>query len=104
MHRTFITIAAALATLSSAQAAVQTVEADNGSVYRITEIRPTGLGSVDAVVYPPGAPGDYIEPMGIHFDCKGHMKRFDRMGPMTYVPPHSVAGRIAEIACAKPRS
>ena len=37
---------------------------------------------MEAIVYPSGAPGDYIEPMGLFFDCKGHMKRFDRMEPM----------------------
>jgi hypothetical protein len=99
--RTIIAISTAitLATLSGAQAAVQTVEADNGEVYRITEIRPAMVGGVEAIVYPPGAPGDYTEPMGLLFDCKGHMKHFNLMGPMTYVPPRSVAGRIAAIAC-----
>jgi hypothetical protein len=105
MRHTIIAIAAAaLAFIPSAHAAVQTVEADNGAVYRITETRPAVMGGVEAIVYPPSAPGDYVDPMGLWFDCKGHMKRFDRMGPMTYVPPHSVAGRIAQIACARTHS
>ena len=81
--RHIIITAAAIAFISSAHAAVQTVEADNGTVYRITEIRPSlSGGGMEAIVYPSGAPGDYIEPMGLFFDCKGHMKRFDRMEPM----------------------
>ena len=104
MRHTIIASAAALAFIHNAHAAVQTVEADNGAVYRITETRQSVAGGMEAVVYPPGAPNDDVDPMLLWFDCKGHMKRFDRMGPMKYVPPNSVAGRIAQIACARTHS
>jgi hypothetical protein len=88
---------------SSAQAAVQTVEADNGAVYRITGINPTGFGGVDAIVYPPGAPGDFITPMQIRFDCHGHMRVHSYSyvsDPVEYIPPRSVGSGLAQVACA----
>jgi hypothetical protein len=84
---------------SSAHAAVQTVEADNGAVYRIVEVTHSRSGTASASVYPPDG-----GPLLISFDCAGHMIIYSldahAGGPSQYVPPRSVAGRIAQIACA----
>jgi len=98
MRRTFIAIAAALATLSSAQAA-QSVEADNGLIYRVIEITHGRSGSAQASVY---SPEDDL--LSISFDCAGHMMIYSTdahsFGPSQTVPPRSVAGKIAQLACA----
>jgi hypothetical protein len=97
MRRTIIALAA-IATLSSAHAAVQTVEADNGAVYRIVEITHGRGGIANASVYSPD--GDALN---ISFDCAGHMvitsMNAQASGPYQSVPPRSVAGRIGQLAC-----
>jgi hypothetical protein len=102
------TIAAALATLSSVYAFTPRnltgpiVEADNGQRYQLEDISPYGRG-VQLNVYISGAPGEIILPTRMLFDCHGHMMTFgEEMGEhsqWSYVPPHSVASRIAQIAC-----
>jgi hypothetical protein len=97
MRRTFIAIAAALATLSSAQAAVQTVEADNGTVYEIlwTSRDANGANGAQAQILTPDN-----ETVNMMFSCEGHM-----MFPSGWraIPPRSVAGRISQIACTGAR-
>jgi hypothetical protein len=99
MFRTIIAISTAitLSTLSGAQAAVQTVEADNGEVYHIVQITHGRGGQAAADVSAPDGN------LNISFDCDGQMTVYSygahAFGPMQYVPPRSVAGRIAAIAC-----
>lgn len=95
MRRILLTIAATLATLSSAQAAIQTVEADNGAVYRIMQIERWTNGTSQASIADPDG-----EVMNFVFDCRGHMASFAG-GGMRSIPPRSVAGRIAQIACGR---
>jgi hypothetical protein len=86
-----ITIVAVCATLS----AVQTVEDDNGAVYRILHVtHPWRDGPAQAQVATPD--NDVVN---LLFDCHGHMAPFD--SGMRSIAPRSVAGRIAEIACAE---
>lgn len=87
-------------TISSASAASQTVEADNGGVYRIEDIGHDIHGGAAVIVYGPSAPGDVTAPMQLAFDCRGHMVNQIGMSAPVYVPPRSVAGRIEAIACA----
>ena len=99
MRHIFIA-AAALAFIPSAHATQwPTVEADNGAVYGIAKVLPTGFGSVQVLVLPPGAAGDLVRPIQIQFDCHGHIRNYG--GALEYIPPNSVAGRIAQIACAR---
>ena len=88
---------AALATLSGAHAAVQTVEADNSAVYRIMDmVHPSPqYGNAQAQIATPDG-----QVMNFVFDCRGHMASFAG-GGMRSIPPRSVAGRIAAIACGK---
>src|SRR5580704_12001817 len=99
MRRTIIvaiSTAITLATLSGAYAAVQAVEADNGAVYRIMDmVHPSPqYGNAQAQIADPDG-----NIMNFVFDCRGHMASFAG-GGMRSVPPRSVAGRIAQIACA----
>jgi hypothetical protein len=93
--------AAALAFVPSAHA--QTIEADNGAVFKIINLihpDPSSYeGTAQAQIYTPDG-----ELVSLMFDCKGHMKRMDLMGPMTSIPPRSVGGRIGQIACARTHS
>jgi hypothetical protein len=97
MRRTIIAIAAAFATLSGAQAAVQTGEADNGEVYRVLQTIHSRDGTAQAQI---ATPDDDV--MNFVFDCRGHMASFSG-GGMRSIPSRSVAGRIAQIACAAPK-
>jgi hypothetical protein len=95
MTRTFIAIAVTLATLSSAQAQ-QTIEADNGAVYRIIQTRHYDDGTAQTAVSTPD-----VDTIGLIFDCRGHMAT--QSSGMHSIAPHSVAGRISQIACAGPK-
>jgi hypothetical protein len=103
MNRTIIAITAALATLSSAHAFTPRnltgpiVESENGQRYQIEDITRREGGFVELNIYVHGAPGDLIAPERMMFDCRGHMYN----GAWAYVPPRSVAGRIAAIACGR---
>jgi hypothetical protein len=101
MMRYILIAAAALAFVPSARA--QTIEADNGAVFKIinlTHPNPSSYeGTAEAQIYTPDG-----ELVSLMFDCKGHMKRMDIMGPMTYIPPRSVGGKIGRIACARTHS
>jgi hypothetical protein len=101
--RIFIAIAAAaLAFVPSAHATQwPTVEADNGAIFQIARVLPTGFGSVQVLIIPAGAHGDLVRPVQIQFDCHGHIRNYG--GALEYVPPRSVAGRIADIACGANR-
>jgi hypothetical protein len=101
----FIAIAlTALALIPSAQAlynkADRTVEADNGAVYEILYITRNATQANAHILTPDN------EELHFQFDCHGHMMvshGFDSSSIRT-VPPRSVAGRIAEIACAGPKT
>jgi hypothetical protein len=95
--RHIIIAAAALAFVPSAYA--QTIEADNGAVFKIIQvIHPSRDGGVgQAQVYTPD--GQIIN---LLFDCRGNMAPFD--GHMHSIPPRSVGGRIGQIACARTHS
>ncbi len=73
------------------------IESDNGQRYQIEDVTPYPGGGVQLNVYVHGAPGDVMAPERMLFDCRGHM--YD--GSWAYVPPRSVAGRFAQIACGK---
>jgi hypothetical protein len=100
-----ISTAITLATLSGAQAFTPrnltgpVVESDNGQRYQIEDITRREGGFVELNIYVHGAPGDIMAPERMMFDCRGHMYN----GAWAYVPPRSVAGRIAQIACSKAR-
>jgi hypothetical protein len=100
MNRTIIAITAALATLSSAHAAVQTVEADNGAVYEILYTTHDPMtGEAHAHVLTPDN-----EEIHIVFDCHGRMiipSVYSVRAPIRAIPPRSVAGRVAAIACGR---
>jgi hypothetical protein len=93
--RIFIAIAAAaIAFVPSAHATVQTVEADNGAVFEIlwtSRSDPSGTNGAAAQILTP----DH-ETVNMMFNCRGQM-----MFPegLRAIPPRSVAGRIAQIAC-----
>jgi hypothetical protein len=79
-------------TLSAAHAAVQTVEADNGEVYRVMQTIHSRDGTAQAQIATPDN-----DVMNFVFDCRGHMAT--QTSGMRSIPPRSVAGRIAAIAC-----
>jgi hypothetical protein len=82
------------------------VEADNGSAYAIdlNSIAKRGRETV-AIICPVEAgvcvPRNMFR---VAFDCKGHYVDIDHGGGPTAAPPHSLIGRMADIACAKTSS
>jgi hypothetical protein len=107
MRRTLIVIAlTALAFIPSAQAQQPiwgpTVEADNGQQYQLANIAHLKSGMAWALLYTWRAPGEGSLPDRVLFDCRGHMQfEGDYITPMSYIPPRSVAGRLAELSCTK---
>jgi hypothetical protein len=104
MRRTIIAITAALATLSSAQAAVQTVEADNGAVYRILgiHVQATKFQGISQTYVTTEVADDSNEMTYLTFDCNGSFSLETASGSHSgwrHIPARSVAGRIAQIAC-----
>jgi hypothetical protein len=101
MRRTIvvaISTAITLATLSEAQAAVQTVEADNGAVYEILYTARNADHAEAHILTPDNEEIRFI------FDCHGRMivgSDFNSSN-IRSIPPRSVAGRIAQIACGMP--
>jgi hypothetical protein len=96
-HSLIAIAAAALAFIPTAYAAVQTVEADNGAVYRIIQTRYySDNGTAVALVSTPD-----VEQTSFLFDCQGRRMAIGNSMLMRSIPPRSVAGRIADIACAK---
>jgi hypothetical protein len=80
-----------------------TIEADNGAVFKVelNSITHFNNGSADMVVY--AVQGDAYEPANLTryiFDCHGHYMDTANMGTTLYAPPKSVAGQMANIACA----
>jgi hypothetical protein len=71
------------------------VESENGQRYQIEDITPYPGGGVQLNVYVHGAPGDVMAPERMLSVAAG----ICTMGSWAYVPPRSVAGRIAQIAC-----
>lgn len=69
MRRSILALAV-IAPISIAHAE-QTVEADNGGVYRIDQIAHDIHGGAEALVYGPSAPGDIVAPVDLVFDCHG---------------------------------
>jgi hypothetical protein len=81
----------------------QIIKAENGAVYQIdlNSIRALDRGRAEAVIYI--VEGDTFNPTNMKrmlFDCRGHMTDISGgNGPTTYVPPLSVGGQLAAIAC-----
>jgi hypothetical protein len=101
MRHILIAAAAALAFIPSAHAAQwPTVEADNGAVYRILDMVHPSPRHSDAQAQIEDPDGRI---MNFVFDCQGHMASFSG-GGMRSIAPRSVAGRIAQIACARTHS
>jgi hypothetical protein len=105
--RIFIAIAAAaLAFIPSAYALTAKkltgpfVEADNGLQYALGNIAPYPGGGVEAEIYALRGPGEPVLPNRMLFDCRGNM--YD--GSWAYIPPRSVANKLAQIACARTHS
>ena len=82
----------------------QRIEADNGAVFQLdmSSIHRFGNGTAEATVY--SVQGDAFNPENLRrlwFDCHGHYQ--DTTGPRIsqtlYAAPHSMAGRISDIAC-----
>ncbi len=100
MCRAIVAIASAItiATLSGAYGAVQTVEADNGAVYRILQVvHPWNGGPAR-----PKSPRR-ITMLSIYYSiAMGTWRRL--ISGMRAIAPRSVAGQIAEIACAEANS
>jgi hypothetical protein len=101
MRHTIIAIAAAaLAFMPSAQAAIGTVEADNGTVYQIGAVHvpydrsypiTAEIYSDDGLVF-------------ITLDCNGSFSLQTQSGSGTgwrHIPSRSVTAKIAQISCAK---
>jgi hypothetical protein len=83
----------------------QSVEADNGALYKIdlNSISHLNNGTADAIVYAVDGAGYNPENMRrLWFDCHGHYQDLTGpgVGPTQYAPPRSIAGRLSEIACA----
>jgi hypothetical protein len=82
----------------------QTLEALDGSVYKIDQksISHMSNGSAELIVY--AVEGDAYNPTNVRrlwFDCQGHYQ--DHTGGISatlYAPPRSVAGQLSAIACA----
>lgn len=83
----------------------QTVEADNGAIYKVdvNSISHYNNGTADVTVY--FVEGSGFNPENTHrlwFDCRGHFRDQTNppFGATQYAPPRSTAGRLSEIACA----
>jgi hypothetical protein len=81
----------------------KTIQADNGSVFKVelNSITHFNNGSADMVVY--AVQSDAYDPRNLTryiFDCHGHYMDTANMGTTLYAPPRSVAGQMANIACA----
>ena len=81
----------------------KTIEADNGAVYQVDlkSIQRYNTGAVDVIVY--AIENHAYNPRRLFLDCQGRY-RDDTMGGAhddRYAPPRSVAGRVAEVACAR---
>jgi hypothetical protein len=81
------------------------IEADNGAVFQIdlNSITPWKTGEAQAQIYI--SQGDIFAPSNLRsilFDCRGHMTdiSFGSGMPTIDVPPKSVGGQLATIACA----
>ena len=82
------------------------LEAENGEFTKVdTNFRRSSVGSVEAVIYTYTAADKMFDPSRLRrllFDCAGHyMDVTGPMGPQMDAPSHSVAGRIATMACAR---
>jgi hypothetical protein len=75
----------------------ETVEADNGAIYKVDlgHIEVIGRGVSAQVVKDEG---DEVVPYAITFDCNGHYIMAN--SGWQFAPPRSVIGRIAALACA----
>jgi hypothetical protein len=96
LMRHIIIAAAALTFISSAHATPwPTIEADNGSVFHIDQIR-TITGSQVAIVSIHNEDGQF---MNLQFDCAGHYIPIGGTSGWHNVPSRSVLARISQIAC-----
>jgi hypothetical protein len=75
----------------------ETVEADNGSIYKVDlgHIEIIGRGVRARLIKDEG---DEVSPYSVVFDCGGHYYMAN-LG-WQYAPPRSVIGRVAALACA----
>src|SRR5882672_2068261 len=102
---TLMLVSPALPQGGNKQANWQSVEADNGAVYKIdmNSISHNNNGTADLVVYAVEGPGYNPANMRrLWFDCQGRYRDLSApgIGPTQYAPPRSIAGRLSEIACA----
>lgn len=76
----------------------ETVEADNGTVYKVDvgHITPWSDGGVNVFVLEKGN----NRMRELHFNCRGQWMDVRVPGSGGYAPPRSVAGQIGAIACA----
>jgi hypothetical protein len=85
----------------------RTIEAANGSVYKIDQKSITHMnnGSAEIIVY--AVEGNDYNPTNVKrllFDCHGHYQDLTSGGMTTlYAPPRSIAGQLSAIACAGAR-
>jgi hypothetical protein len=83
----------------------QSIEADNGAVYRIdmNSIKPGNGGAAEIMVYADegGASDNVVNLKFLLFDCRGRFLDMNSPAPSAYAPPKSVAGQIGAIACEK---
>jgi hypothetical protein len=82
----------------------KSVNADNGAVYKIdlNSISHYSNGTADVVVYAVEGSGYNPENMRrLWFDCQGHFRDSTgpSIGPVSYVPPKSLAAQISQIVC-----
>jgi hypothetical protein len=101
---TLILASSALSQGGNKPANWQSVEADNGAVYKINlnSISHNNNGTADVVIYAAEGPGYNPANMRrLWFDCQGRYRDLTAPGlPTQYAPPRSIAGRLSEIACA----
>jgi len=90
---------------SGSQGNWQTIEADNGAIYKVdmNSISHNRNGTADMLVY--FDEGSRYIPTNLRrlwFDCQGRYRDLSPpgIGPTQYAPPRSIAGRLSEIACA----
>jgi len=79
------------------------VEADNGAAFALDLNSLTRLADGGALIIVCNLDNDRCSSLNqsrFKFDCRGHCIDIDRRGPLQMAPPRSVAGRMAEIACA----
>jgi hypothetical protein len=91
----------ALALSSSAHAddgRWRTVEAENGAVYEVDMSTIQAAGGATAVFFY-AVEGSLKYPHRFFFDCRGHF--MSESSGWNYAPPHSIAGEIGAIACAR---